>query len=71
VSVEFFEKEFLQRMSPVGVVVSGFSEYHHAKGLPRVINTLCYDCLCEIYELQKGVVDLPTLERVLCRYNEG
>ena len=26
VSVEFFEKEFFQRMLPVGVVVSGFSE---------------------------------------------
>jgi type II secretory pathway predicted ATPase ExeA len=45
--------------------------YHHAKGLPRVINTLCYDCLGEIYELQKSLVDLPTLERVLCRYDEG
>lgn len=45
--------------------------YHHAKGLPRVINTLCYDCLWEIYELQKSLVDLPTLERVLCRYDEG
>lgn len=45
--------------------------YHHAKGLPRVINTLCYDCLWEIYELQKNLVDLPTLERVLCRYDEG
>jgi type II secretory pathway predicted ATPase ExeA len=44
--------------------------YHHAKGLPRVINTLCYDCLWEIYELQKNLVDLPTLERVLCRYDE-
>jgi type II secretory pathway predicted ATPase ExeA len=45
--------------------------YHYAKGLPRVINTLCYDCLWEIYELQKSLVDLPTLERVLCRYDEG
>lgn len=45
--------------------------YHHAKGLPRLINTLCYDCLWEIYELQKSLVDLPALERVLCRYDEG
>jgi type II secretory pathway predicted ATPase ExeA len=45
--------------------------FHHAKGLPRVINTLCYDCLWEIYELQKNLVDLPTLERVLCRDDES
>ncbi|MDZ7364151.1 MAG: hypothetical protein ONB46_26085 [candidate division KSB1 bacterium] len=45
--------------------------YQHAKALPRIINTLCYDCLWEIYELQKSPVDLPTLQRVLCRYAEG
>lgn len=44
--------------------------YQHAKGLPRLINTLCYDCLWETYEQQKNLVDLPTLERVLCRYDE-
>jgi len=44
--------------------------YQQAKGLPRLINTLCYDCLWETYELQKSLVDLPTLERVLCRYDE-
>jgi type II secretory pathway predicted ATPase ExeA len=44
--------------------------YHYTKGLPRLINTLCYDCLWETYELQKSLVDLPTLERVLCRYDE-
>ena len=44
--------------------------YQHAKGLPRLINTLCYDCLWEAYEQQKSLVDLPTLEKVLCRYDE-
>jgi len=47
--------------------------FHHAKGLPRVINPALrdYDCLWEIYELHKNLVDLPTLERVLCRYDES
>ena len=44
--------------------------YQQAKGLPRLINTLCYDCLWEAYEQQKNLVDLPTIERVLCRYDE-
>ena len=44
--------------------------YQHAKGLPRVINTICYDCLWDAYEQQNSLVDLPTLERVLCRYDE-
>jgi len=44
--------------------------YQQAKGLPRLINTLCYDCLWDAYEQQKSLVDLPTLESVLCRYDE-
>lgn len=41
--------------------------YQQAKGLPRLINTLCYECLWEIYEQNKNLVDMPTLEKVLCR----
>lgn len=41
--------------------------YQQAKGLPRLINTLCYECLWEIYAQNKNLVDLPTLEKVLCR----
>jgi type II secretory pathway predicted ATPase ExeA len=44
--------------------------FQHARGLPRLINTLCYDCLWDAYEQQNSLVDLPTLERVLCRYDE-
>ena len=43
--------------------------YQQAKGMPRLINTLCYECLLEIYRQQKNVVDIPTLERVLCQYD--
>ena len=43
--------------------------YQQAKGIPRLINTLCYECLLEIYQQQKNVVDLPTLEKVLCQYD--
>ncbi|MDZ7369518.1 MAG: AAA family ATPase [candidate division KSB1 bacterium] len=42
--------------------------YQQAKGIPRLINTLCYECLLDIYRQQKNVVDLPTLEKVLCQY---
>jgi type II secretory pathway predicted ATPase ExeA len=41
--------------------------YQQAKGLPRLINTLCYECLWETYEQNKNLVDMPTLEKVLCR----
>lgn len=42
--------------------------YHQAKGLPRLINTLCYQCLFEIYLQSKNIVDIPTIEKVLCNY---
>jgi len=42
--------------------------YHQAKGLPRLINTLCYQCLLEIYWQGKNIVDLPTIEKVLCNF---
>jgi type II secretory pathway predicted ATPase ExeA len=42
--------------------------YQHAKGIPRLINTLSYECLLDIYRQQKNVVDMPTLEKVLCQY---
>jgi type II secretory pathway predicted ATPase ExeA len=42
--------------------------YQQAKGIPRLINTLCYECLLDIYRQQKNVVDMPTLEKVLCQY---
>jgi len=44
--------------------------YQQAKGLPRLINTLCYECLWEIYEQNKNLVDMPTLEKVLCRLDD-
>jgi type II secretory pathway predicted ATPase ExeA len=43
--------------------------YQQAKGIPRLINTLCYDCLLDIYHQQKNVADMPTLEKVLCQYD--
>ncbi|NIN18879.1 MAG: AAA family ATPase [Candidatus Aminicenantes bacterium] len=42
--------------------------YHQARGLPRLINNLCYQCLWEIYLQGKNIVDLPTIEKVLCNY---
>ena len=39
--------------------------FQQAKGVPRVINNLCYDCLMEIYQQNKNIVDMPTLEKVL------
>jgi len=39
--------------------------FQQAKGIPRVINNLCYACLADIYQQQKNIVDVPTLERVL------
>ncbi|MHC4338012.1 MAG: ExeA family protein [Planctomycetota bacterium] len=44
--------------------------YQQAKGLPRLINTLCYDCLYETYLQNKNLVDMPTLEKVLLNYEE-
>jgi len=43
--------------------------YQQAKGIPRLLNTLCYECLLDIYRQQKNVVDMPTLEKVLCQYD--
>jgi general secretion pathway protein A len=42
--------------------------YQQAKGIPRVINNLCYDCLIDIYREGKNVVDTATLERVLLKW---
>ena len=42
--------------------------FQQAKGIPRVINNLCYDCLIEIYRQSKNVVDTATLESVLIRW---
>jgi type II secretory pathway predicted ATPase ExeA len=42
--------------------------YQQARGLPRLINTLCYQCLFEIYLQGKNIVDIPTIEKVLCNY---
>jgi type II secretory pathway predicted ATPase ExeA len=39
--------------------------FQQAKGIPRVINNLCYACLTEICQQQKNIVDVPTLEKVL------
>lgn len=44
--------------------------YQQAKGIPRPINTLCYECLVETYLLQKNIVDMPTLEKVLLNYDQ-
>jgi type II secretory pathway predicted ATPase ExeA len=43
--------------------------YQQAKGIPRLMNTLCYECLLDIYQRQKNVVDMPTLEKVLYQYD--
>ena len=43
--------------------------FHQARGLPRLINTLCYQCLFEIYLQNKNFVDVPTLEKVLCDFD--
>jgi type II secretory pathway predicted ATPase ExeA len=39
--------------------------FQQAKGIPRVINNLCYACLNEICQQQKNIVDIPTLEKIL------
>lgn len=43
--------------------------FQHAKGIPRVINNLCYACLLEIYQQNKNLVDTPTLEKVLIQWD--
>jgi type II secretory pathway predicted ATPase ExeA len=42
--------------------------FQHAKGIPRVINNFCYDCLMEIYLSDKNIVDIPTIEKVLLKW---
>lgn len=39
--------------------------FQQAKGIPRVINNLCYACLTNIYQQKKNIADVPTLEKVL------
>lgn len=43
--------------------------FQQAKGIPRVINNLCYACLVEIYQNNKSIVDTPTLEKVLIQWD--
>ena len=42
--------------------------FQQAKGVPRLINNLCYDCLMEIYQQNKNIVDTPTLEKILLKW---
>ena len=41
--------------------------FQQAKGVPRVINNLCYACLMDIYKQNKNIVDMPTLEKVIIK----
>jgi len=43
--------------------------FQQARGLPRLINTLCYQCLFESYTQNNSFVDMPTLEKVLCDFD--
>ena len=43
--------------------------FQQAKGIPRVINNLCYACLIDIYHTNKNIVDTPTLEKVLLQWD--
>jgi len=45
--------------------------FQQAQGIPRIINNLCYDCLVEIYQQNKNIVDLPTLEKVLLKLQDS
>ncbi len=45
--------------------------YQHANGLPRLINTLCYECLLELFIQDKNVADGPILQKVLFNYELG
>jgi type II secretory pathway predicted ATPase ExeA len=42
--------------------------YQQARGIPRLINTLCYECLVESFLQKKNIVDIPTLEKVMINY---
>lgn len=41
--------------------------FQHAQGIPRMINKLAYECLVEIFHLNKNMVDIPTIESVLIK----
>ena len=43
--------------------------FQQAKGIPRVINNLCYACLSHIFQQHKNMVDIPTLENVLIMWD--
>lgn len=43
--------------------------FQQAKGIPRVINSLAYGCLMEIYLQNKNIVDMPTLEKILLKWD--
>jgi len=43
--------------------------FQQSKGIPRVINNLCYACLVEIYQQNKSIVDTPNLEKVLIQWD--
>jgi general secretion pathway protein A len=43
--------------------------FQQAKGIPRLINNLCYACLLEIYQQNKSVVDTQTLEKILIQWD--
>jgi len=45
--------------------------FQQAKGIPRVINNLCFDCLVEIYQQNKNIVEISTLEKVLLKWQIG
>lgn len=39
--------------------------FQQTKGIPRIINNICYNCLLDIYQNNKNIVDIPSLERVI------
>lgn len=43
--------------------------FQQSKGIPRVINNICYACLLEIYQQNKNVVDTQTLENVILQWD--
>jgi len=43
--------------------------FQHAKGIPRIMNKLCYDCLIEIVHENQNIVDLTTLQKVLLKWD--
>lgn len=45
--------------------------FQQAKGIPRVINNLCYECLIDIYQENKNIVDSTTFEKVLINLDVG